>query len=332
MKLVIDNKIPYIRDAIASMAVEATYLDGSSITAADVKDADALIVRTRTQCNEALLKGSRVKFIATATIGYDHIDTHYLDRAGIKWCNCPGCNSSSVAQYVHNCLLLMQHDMQIDLRHTTLGIVGCGHVGSKVMQQALDLGMRVIVSDPPLGGPYSKSLEQLAEEADIITFHVPLTKGTNHPTLHLANERFFNRLERRPIIINTSRGAVVDNQALLQALVTGRVRQAVIDTWEGEPHILLPLLQQVYIGTPHIAGYSADGKTNANNMVIEALCHFFHLPQPQHITPPSLPANFKYSGNPLELYNPKTDSELLKKNPELFEYFRGHYPLRRESI
>ena len=285
MKLVIDNKIPYIRDAIASMAVEATYLDGSSITAADVKDADALIVRTRTQCNEALLKGSRVKFIATATIGYDHIDTHYLDRAGIKWCNCPGCNSGSVAQYVHNCLLLMQHDMQIDLRHTTLGIVGCGHVGSKVMQQALALGMRVIVSDPPLGGPYSKSLEQLAEKADIITFHVPLTKGTNHPTLHLANERFFNRLERRPIIINTSRGAVVDNQALLQALVTGRVRQAVIDTWEGEPHILLPLLQQVYIGTPHIAGYSADGKTNANNMVIEALCHFFHLPQPQHITP-----------------------------------------------
>ena len=166
MKLVIDNKIPYIRDAIASMAVEATYLDGSSITAADVKDADALIVRTRTQCNEALLKGSRVKFIATATIGYDHIDTHYLDRAGIKWCNCPGCNSGSVAQYVHNCLLLMQHDMQIDLRHTTLGIVGCGHVGSKVMQQALALGMRVIVSDPPLGGPYSKSLEQLAEKAD----------------------------------------------------------------------------------------------------------------------------------------------------------------------
>lgn len=332
MKFVIDNKIPYLRETIAAMGVEAIYIDGSSITTADVKDADALVVRTRTVCNEALLKDSKVKLIVTATIGYDHLDTEYLNCADIAWYNCPGCNAGSVAQYVRNCLLLMEQDLQLDLHNTTLGIVGCGHVGSKVLCEARQLGMNVIVSDPLLGGLYKRSLEELAEEADIITFHVPLTEDGDYPTLHLADESFFNSLTRCPIIINTSRGAVVNNIALLDALTTGKIRQAVIDTWENEPRILQPLLQQVYIGTPHIAGYSAEGKTNASNMVVDALCSYFNLPHPKPIEPPSLPADFKYTGNPLELYNPKTDSDLLKKNPELFEYFRGHYPLRREHI
>lgn len=332
MKFVIDDKIPYIREAIASMGVEAVYLDGSSITNADVKDADALIVRTRTRCNRALLKGSKVKFVATATIGYDHLDLDYLDWKNIQWCNCPGCNSGAVSQYVRNCLLLIQQDMQMDLKKTTLGVVGCGSVGSKVIYEARMLGMNVIVSDPPMGGVYRHSLKELGEQADIITFHVPLNEDFLYPTKYMANEYFFNRLKRKPIIINTSRGAVVDNEALLEALETGKVRQAVIDTWENEPYILKPLLQKVYIGTPHIAGYSAEGKTNANNMLLEELCLFFNLPFPKFIAPPPLPNDFVYTGNPLELYNPKTDSEKLKKNPELFEYFRGHYPVRRERV
>lgn len=332
MKIVIDDKIPYIREAIAKMPVEAVYKRGSEINCDDVREADALIVRTRTRCDAKLLSDSRVRFIATATIGYDHIDTEYLRRAGISWANCPGCNASAVGQYLHSVLLLLQRDFGLDLRSATIGIVGCGHVGTQVRKEAESLGMRVLVNDPPLGAEDFVPLETIEREADVISFHVPMVKTGRYPTLRLADDEFFCRLTKRPFIVNTCRGGVVDEAALKAALESGRIRQAVIDTWENEPSIDIDLLNKVYIGTPHIAGYSADGKVNADNMALDALCRFFGMESPGMITPPSLPSDFVYTGDPLQLYNPMTDSDRLKANPTGFEAQRGDYPLRREAM
>ena len=330
MKIVVDDKIPYIQEKLCLLADEVVPLKGAEISASDVQDADALIVRTRTRCDEALLKGSKVQFVATATIGFDHIDADYLAQAGIAWTSCPGCNAASVAQYVESSLLLLQQEKGLPLPQSTIGIVGCGHVGSKVKAVAERLGMRVLVCDPPLARPDFVSLEVIERESDVITFHVPLTYDGKHATWHLADEPFFHRLARKPYLINTSRGGVVDNIALLSALQAGSVRDAIVDVWEGEPNLSLPLLRQVFIGTPHIAGYSADGKANADNMVIAALCRHFALAIPEKITPPKLPSDFPYTGNPLELYNPMTDSQALKSDPSKFESLRNHYPLRRE--
>jgi erythronate-4-phosphate dehydrogenase len=339
MKVVVDDKIPYIREALAQITDDAIYAPGHSFTPSLVHDADALIVRTRTRCDEALLGGSHVRFIATATIGYDHLDTRYLDQSGIEWANCPGSNAASVGQYVHSCLLLLKREKGLDLHSTKLGIVGVGHVGKEVLKAAQSLGMTCLLNDPPRqekeNGPFV-SLEEVAREADIITFHVPLTKSGNHATYHLADETFFNSLVRRPVIINSSRGAVVDNEALLQALESNTVEDAIVDTWEGEPNINLKLLNKVYIGTPHIAGYSADGKANATRMALTALCRHFGLDCHFHIEAPSLPADFEPSDDmeeqALQLYNPLRDSEALKQYPNRFEYFREHYPLRREHL
>lgn len=332
MKIVVDDKIPYIRETICQLADEVVFLSGAAITADDVKDADVLVVRTRTRCNQQLLEGSKVQLVVTATIGYDHIDTQWLDKAGIRWTNCPGCNSGSVAQYIECSLLLLEQQKGLSLRQSTIGIVGCGHVGSKVKAVAERLGMRVLVCDPPLGNPEFVSLDEIERNSDVITFHVPLTKEGDYATWHLANDDFFHRLSRVPYIINTSRGEVVDNKALLLAIEEGRVRDAIIDVWENEPHPDATLLDKVFIGTPHIAGYSADGKTNADNMVIDAICQQFGLSHPGIIAPPALPKDFHYTGNPLELYNPMDDSQKLKAEPSHFEQLRNNYPLRREKF
>lgn len=332
MKIVVDDKIPYIREKLALLADDVVYLRGSEISAGDVRDADALIVRTRTRCDEQLLKDSRVQFVATATIGFDHIDTDYMTRAGIYWTNCPGCNAGSVAQYLECSLLLLQQQKGLDLQHTTIGIVGCGHVGSKVKAVAERWGMRVLVCDPLLGDSSFVSLNVIKREADVITFHVPLSHEGEYATYHMADDDFFHRLSRVPYIINTSRGGVVDNAALLLALKEGRVRDAILDVWEGEPNLNLDLLNKVFIGTPHIAGYSADGKVNADNMVIDALCQHFGLVHPGYILPPALPADLTISQSALDLYNPLIDSEKLKNDPSKFEFLRNNYPIRREKL
>ena len=340
MKIVVDDKIPYIRETICQLADEVVFLSGAAITAADVKDADVLVVRTRTRCDRQLLERSKVKLVVTATIGYDHLDTQWLDVAGIHWTNCPGCNSGSVAQYVECSLLLLEQQKGLVLRQSTIGIVGCGHVGSKVKAVAERLGMRVLVCDPPLQKANSQqptansyvSLDEIERRCDVITFHVPLTRKGQYATWHLADDDFFHRLSRVPYIINTSRGEVVDNKALLSAMEERRVRDAIIDVWEDEPHPDSVLLEKVFIGTPHIAGYSADGKVNADNMVIDAICQHFSLPHPGLIAPPKLPADFTYSGSPLDLYNPMEDSKKLKAASSRFEQLRNNYPLRREKM
>ena len=336
MKVIVDNKIPYIKGNIEKIAEEVVYLSGQAFTKEEVKDADALIVRTRTLCNRDLLEGSRVKFIATATIGFDHIDTAYCSEVGIAWTNCPGCNAGSVEQYVHASLLLLKRHKGLDLEKATLGIVGVGHVGKRVQRMAEALGMRVLLNDPPRednGETGFVSLQTIAEECDVITFHTPLNREGKYRTFHLADEAFFGNLKRTPYLINSSRGEVVSAEALLKALETGQIKDAVIDTWEGEPDISLELLRKVFVGTPHIAGYSADGKANATRMSLEALCQYFGKSAEFGIVPPVLPEK-TYSENPeeayLELYNPMDDSLRLKESPEKFEWFRGNYPLRRE--
>ncbi len=325
MKVVIDHKIPYIKEAIEKIADEVVFLPGNAFTPEAVKDADALIVRTRTRCNRELLEGSQVKFIATATIGYDHIDTAYCQEAGITWTNCPGCNAGSVEQYIFSTLCLLKEKKGVDLEKAVLGIVGVGHVGSRVKRMAEALGMKVLLNDPPRadrGEEGFVDLETILRESDVITFHTPLNREGKYATYHLVDENLLFSLKRTPFIINASRGEVVDTASLLAALAAGKVRGAVIDTWEYEPCISRELLEVAFLATPHIAGYSADGKANATRMSLEALCRFFGIEADFKIVPPEGPHD----------YDPTRDSEWLKAAPEKFEWFRGNYPIRRESL
>lgn len=347
MKVVIDDKIPFIRGEVEKLVDEVVYLPGAAIGPTQVKDADALIVRTRTLCNRQLLEGSNVRFIATATIGYDHLDTKYLDEVGIQWTNCPGCNATSVGQYVRNALLEAERAGMIRLGEATVGIIGYGHVGKAVCNALRPYVKRILLNDPPLEKVESvecrveslySSLETLQEECDIITLHTPLTKDGEYPTWHLIDERFLNSLKRQPVIINAARGGVVDEKALLEAMDKGMVRQAIIDTWEGEPDINPTLLRRAFIATPHIAGYSADGKANATRMSLAALAEWLRakgkgqrdngkgiMANVNNICPPE--AKAERTGL---RYSPMEDSERLKMHPETFEKLRGNYPLRRE--
>lgn len=339
MKIIIDNKIPYIKEAVQGIADEVIYAPGKDFTPELVKNADALIIRTRTHCNRELLEGSRVKFIATATIGFDHIDTEYCQQAGIKWRNAPGCNSASVAQYIQSSLLVWKSIRNKRLNELTIGIVGVGNVGSKIAKVAQDFGMRVLLNDLPReekeGSEPFISLNKIAEECDIITFHVPLYKEGKYKTFHLADESFFSLLKRKPVIINTSRGEVIDTNALLNALNSESISDAIIDVWEHEPDINRELLEKVIIGTPHIAGYSADGKANATRMSLDAICRFFQIDGKYEINAPAPASPVIYAESHeealLRMYNPTDDSDRLKSQPELFENLRGDYPLRREE-
>lgn len=332
MKVIIDHKIPYIKGIVETLADEVIYLPGQAFTPAVVKDADALIVRTRTRCNRELLQGSNVRFIGTATIGFDHIDTDYCREAGITWSNCPGCNAGAVEQYVRSVLLLLQSEKGLRLQGSCIGIVGVGHVGSRISELAGRLGMRVLLNDPPRadkGGYGFADLPTIAREADIITFHTPLNRTGQYATYHLADTSFFRALRRKPYIINTSRGEVVDTLSVLAAIDEGIISGAVLDVWENEPDISTELLEKVFIGTPHIAGYSADGKANATRMVLESFCRFFGLKPGFSILLPPSPLHGNKGENNLG-YDPRTDCEALRKHPELFEQIRGDYPLRRE--
>lgn len=339
MRLVVDAHIPFIRGAAEQLG-EVTYLPGTDICADDVRTADALIIRTRTRCDERLLAGSSVQFIATATIGYDHLDTDYLQRAGIAWSNCPGCNATSVAQYVVAALLCLQEDGLLCLASTTVGIVGVGNVGTAVATAVERLGCRLLLCDPPRadrGEAGFLSLSEVAAQADVICLHTPLTTEGAHPTFHLLDISFFSSpFSQRPVLISAGRGEVVETQALKQALQTGKLRAAVLDVWENEPEIDRELLELAYFATPHIAGYSANGKVNGTQMALTAVAKHFHLPQTFSLTPPSLPDDFQYdpeqpsSLRALQYYSPRYDSRRLKVSPETFEEQRSHYPLRIE--
>ena len=261
MKVVIDKYIPFLAEALRAQDVEVATLAPEEITRATVADSQALFVRTRTQVDSALLHGTRVRFVATATIGTDHLDIPYLEQQGIAWASAPGCNAQAVCDYVEEAISQFENGK-------TLGLVGCGHVGSKVKAMAERRGMRVLVSDPPKG--MHLPLEQLAAEADVITFHTPLTRTGAFPTYHLCDAAFLSHCRAGTLIINAARGGVVDEEALLQSGLP-----CAIDTWEGEPDINRNLLQHAWLASYHIAGYSLEGKINASQMVLDAFCRFF---------------------------------------------------------
>lgn len=336
MKAIVDDKIPYIRGLIEELVDEVCYVRGGDIGPDDVRDAHILIVRTRTRVDERLLSGSQVGLVVTATIGYDHLDTAWLESVGIRWTNCPGCNAASVCQYVHNSLL------SLDRLHEGMraGIVGVGHVGSLVADDLHAAGMRVTLCDPPRFCTPSFA-ETDWSDMDLITFHTPLQREGELATWHMADDRFFQSLRRRPVVINAARGGVIDEAALLRAMDRGLVSAVVVDTWEGEPNINRELLRRADIATPHIAGYSADGKANATRMSLQAVADYLGVPFTLDVTPPALPPDFCYGGpsaedtkkaDALRLYDPCIDSRHLKSEPEKFEWLRGHYPLRRERM
>lgn len=340
MKILVDNKIPYIHEAIRLISDDVEYLSANDFTSESVKNADVLIIRTRTKCTAELLEGSRVKFIATATIGFDHIDTEYCAKKGIVWQNAPGCNSNSVRQYLQSVLILLKRNFLGSLVDRTIGIVGVGHVGSKIAALAESFGMQVLLNDPIRARNEINfrhiSLDEIAQKADIISFHVPLIKGGDYPTLHLADSNFIHKLKRNPILINTSRGEVVDGKSLKESLLSGVVSRAVIDVWENEPLIDEELLRLVFIGTSHIAGYSADGKAKATEMALQSVSDYYKLDLKINIIPPT-PANTKIVADTsdnafLQIYDPRIDSNILKADATTFEYNRSHYALRREPL
>jgi erythronate-4-phosphate dehydrogenase len=349
IKIVADSKIPLLKGVFEPYA-EIVYLHPSEITNENIIDADALLIRTRTKCNSILLDGTNVKFIATATIGYDHIDTSYCESKNIKWINAPGCNSSSVMQYVASSLLTIASRKNLDLSEMTIGIVGVGNVGNKVARFSEALGMKVLLNDPPRERVEGKGkfvpLEELINRCNIITLHVPLIKEGIDKTFHFADEAFFSKLNERIIFINTSRGEVVDTSALKNAIEKKIISASVLDVWENEPEIDLDLLNMVDIATPHIAGYSVDGKANGTAICVRGLSAFFNLDLNNDWYPSSVPL----PNNPKELtiecqgksnqeilpeiilltYDLTKEDATLRKSVDTFEKQRNEYPIRRE--
>lgn len=339
MNIVIDEKIPYLKSALEAMGHSVLPKSGVAIDAADVADAEALFVRTRTKCDASLLDGSKVRFIGTATIGYDHIDSAYCADNGITWTSAAGCNSGAVLQYVQSVVYLWAKDRGVSLEGLSLGVIGVGEIGSKVAAWAREAGLRVLLNDPPRaqheGGAGFVPLSIIARECDIITFHPTLSRTGEFPSYHLADAAFMASLRKCRLFINASRGPVVDNKALLEAMERGAVGDVVLDVWEDEPKIDECLLNKVYIGTPHIAGYSAEGKMNATGQVLEAFALFSgydgELPLPAMLPPhPDTVSAPSLADALLRIYSPAGDSLNLKENPAAFEELRNNYMFRRE--
>jgi erythronate-4-phosphate dehydrogenase len=347
LRIIADENIPYLKGVLEPFA-EIIYLPGTGITRNSVQNADALLVRTRTNCNDLLLHGTRVNFIATATIGFDHIDTHYCEANNIHWENAPGCNSSSVQQYLAIALIHLKQAGKLNVLKPTLGVVGVGHVGTKVASIAESLGFNVLLNDPPrerIEGTNSFiPLQELLSQSDVISLHVPLIKTGEDKTLHLFDKYAFGNMKPGVCLINTSRGDVIEETALTSFINTGNLSALILDVWEKEPLINIQLLNRTFIGTPHIAGYSADGKANATSMVVQALSHHFGLPLtdwfPENIAKPAKPLiEIDGYGKDIEeilagllpnTYDIFRDHEFLRASPETFEKQRANYPLRRE--
>ena len=338
MKIVADPNIPFVREAFAALG-QVVLMPGRTISPETIRDADVLLVRSVTPVHAGLLGGSHVKFVATATIGTDHVDEGYLARQGIGFASAAGSNANSVAEYVVAALLELAHRGSFRLRDKTLGVVGVGNIGARVVRYAEGLGMRVLQNDPPRQQAEGLSdfvtLDRVLAEADVVTVHVPLLETTRH--------MFHHENLQRVILLNTARGAVVDNPALLKAIDGDRIPGAVLDVWENEPNISPELLDIVDIGTPHIAGYSLDGKVNGTRLIYEAACKFFGITPTWHPDPPPPPVPHVElsvsSGEDDEemlrrvinrVYDITTDDVALQKNELAFDKLRANYPIRRE--
>ncbi len=337
MKITIDNAIPFIAGVFEPYA-EVQYLAGEQFDAEAVRDSDALIIRTRTKCNATLLDGSRVRLIATATIGYDHIDLDYCRTHGIEVATAAGCNSRGVLQWVAAALKnVCERDGSRPEEHC-LGIVGVGNIGRLVEEYARRWGFGVVLCDPPRrraeGGDF-RTIDEVAQHCDIITFHVPLIRSGEDRTVHLAGESFFAQIKPNTMIFNASRGEVVDNKLLSRAIAEGRCA-AYLDVWENEPTINRELLTQVVAATPHIAGYSAQGKANATAMSVQAVARKFGLPlesyfpaEVERVTPQ--PIEWEQMCATIDHYcDLATESRALREHPDHFEQLRNEYRYREE--
>ena len=329
MKVIIDSAIPYIRGVVEPYA-EVVYCKGAEIDSSVVSDADALVVRTRTECGRELLEGSKVQFIATATIGRDHIDQEYCNEAGIAVASAAGCNARGVLQWVAAALKHIVESEGKRPEELTLGVVGVGNVGSLVVEYAHHWGFKVLMCDPPRhereGGAFYP-IEHIVREADIITLHTPLDASTHH----LINSKRLAIMKPNAVIINASRGAVVDNRAVRES-----GHSYVFDVWEGEPCLDRNILQHAMLATPHIAGYSQQGKANATTMSINALAHHFDLPLKEWRTEDVTPTTPRLIGwedmcATIDKYcDIVAETEMLKHAPEAFESLRNNYSYREE--
>jgi len=354
MKIVADENIAFVAECCSSIG-EIITIPGREITPEVISDADILLVRTITPVNENLLADSSVRFVATVTIGFEHVKIDYLKSRNIGFSSAPGSNANSAAEYVIAALLEIGQKHNITLEDKSIGIIGVGNVGSRVAKKCAALGMKIYLNDPPLERQ-TKDKKYLPIEnlynCDFITLHTPLTFEGIDKTFQLADEKFFKSLKPGCVFINDSRGSVADNSALKQAIKTDKIKAAVLDVWENEPNIDTELLQMVDIGTPHIAGYSLDGKIAGMIMIYKAACEYFgleskydiedFLPEPAvsqiKINPSSGSEQKILSDAVRKIYDIKKDdanlrailNEPIKARGKFFDWLRNNYPVRRE--
>lgn len=281
MKILVDENMPYAQQLFSRLG-EVNPVAGRQLSAVALAGADALMVRSVTKVNAGLLAGSGVKFVGTATAGTDHVDHAWLAQSGIAFSAAPGCNAVAVVEYVFSSLLMLAERDGFSLRDKTVGIIGVGNVGGRLNRRLKALGIRTLLCDPPRADSGDKEifypLETLVREADVLTFHTPLTQSGPYRTRHQVDAELLAALPDDRILINACRGAVVDNAALLAALEQGKKLRVVLDVWEPEPALSAPLLARVDIGTPHIAGYTLEGKARGTTQVFEAYSDFLGSP------------------------------------------------------
>jgi len=353
MKIIADSQIPLVAEAFAGLA-EVSLYSGRQITAGLLEETDALLVRSVTTVNRDLLEGTPVRFVGTATSGLEHVDIGYLDTAGIGFASAHGCNAQSVVEYVLSSLFVLSSQSNFRLRDKTVGIIGCGEVGSRLHRALEIIGVNCLLNDPPLaektGDERYLDLGDL-QQADVITLHVPWQSGGRYPTVGLIDEDFLSNIKQDALLVNTSRGGVISESDLKQHMARNPECLTVVDVWEHEPDIDRALLAHCDIGTPHIAGYSTDGKVRATGMIYQRLCEYFSIQ-------PSWRPQFNYQDAGLHHininrdvsdedaltiavlshYDVRSDAAALRrvleldavKQPDYFDELRRNYPVRRE--
>ncbi len=346
--ILLDSSLPYLEGLVEQVA-RVKRLASRDFTPEAVREADALIIRSVVQVDQHLLAGSRVRVVATATAGFDHIDTSYCEAQGIHWSNSPGCNAEGVVQYVLSALAHWSLDRKRSLQGLTLGIVGVGQVGGRLAKRASALGLNILCCDPlrveQEGLEDFVSFETILRESDIISLHVPLSREGKYPTYGMVNDETLALCQRRPLLINACRGAVTCTQDVLRALDSDLLSDIIIDCWEGEPQISRELAQRAFLATPHIAGWSSDGKWRGSMMALTYTCQELGLPLPQGTwdtsvlpTPerPSIDLDAFPEGERLlrallHTSDLRPTSDALRQHPEDFEHLRRSYTFPREA-
>lgn len=342
MKIIVDENIPLSEEAFSGLG-KVTKINGRKIDNGVLKDTDVLIVRSITKINEALLRNTKVKFVGTATTGDDHIDIGFLKNSGIRFANAKGCNANSVAEYLF-CSIVFALSSFKDCELNSIGIVGYGTIGKKVASIAECLGLKVLINDPPLqrkesGNNKFLSLKDVLQ-ADIVSFHTPLNIGGIDNTFHLLDKDNIKYLQSKSILINTSRGEVIDSSILLDAKERKSLKY-ILDVWENEPEISTLLLEKSEIGTPHIAGYSYEGKVNGTKIIYDELCKYLNVTSnwnPRSICDKKINIEIESNRDVIDfllklsvfLYDVKYDSDNLKKNRNNFDLLRKEYRKRLE--